>query len=77
MGLHMALNLQKHLQAKTLPPLHYSNRSMVKGQPLQDAGAIPESDFEGLVQASDLIFTMVWHPQQQTPSYSLIIIIDL
>lgn len=61
MGLHMALNLQKHLQGNSLPPLHYSNRSMSKGQPLQDAGAIPESDFESLVQASDIIFTMVRH----------------
>jgi 3-hydroxyisobutyrate dehydrogenase-like beta-hydroxyacid dehydrogenase len=59
MGLGMALNLQKHLQAQGGPPLRYSNRSLGKGQPLQDAGAIPEKDFEALAQSCDIIFTMV------------------
>ncbi|KAL2838465.1 6-phosphogluconate dehydrogenase family protein [Aspergillus pseudoustus] len=59
MGLGMALNLQKHLQAQGQPALHYSNRSLGKGRSLQDAGALPEKDFESLVRASDIIFTMV------------------
>jgi 3-hydroxyisobutyrate dehydrogenase-like beta-hydroxyacid dehydrogenase len=59
MGLSMALNLQKHLDSKSLPPLHYSNRNLSKGQPLQDAGAVPENDFESVVRKSDIIFTMV------------------
>ncbi|KAL4874790.1 6-phosphogluconate dehydrogenase family protein [Aspergillus karnatakaensis] len=59
MGLGMALNLQKHLHANNLPPLQYSNRSLEKGQPLQDAGAIPKADFESVVQSSDIIFTMI------------------
>ncbi|KAL4790758.1 hypothetical protein BDV19DRAFT_393815 [Aspergillus venezuelensis] len=59
MGLVMALNLQKHLKANNLPPLHYSNRSLSKGQPLQDAGAIPKDNFEELVQGCDIIFTMI------------------
>jgi 3-hydroxyisobutyrate dehydrogenase-like beta-hydroxyacid dehydrogenase len=59
MGLGMALNLQKHLQTQGGPPLRYSNRSLAKGQPLKDAGAIPEKDFEALVQGCDIIFTMV------------------
>jgi 3-hydroxyisobutyrate dehydrogenase-like beta-hydroxyacid dehydrogenase len=59
MGLGMALNLQKHLQVNGLPPLRYSNRTLSKGQPLQDAGAIPETGFQEVVQNSDLIFTMV------------------
>ncbi|KAL3444847.1 6-phosphogluconate dehydrogenase family protein [Aspergillus insuetus] len=59
MGLGMALNLQKHLQTQGGPPLRYSNRSLAKGQPLQDAGAIPEKDFQGLVQGCDIIFTMI------------------
>ncbi|KAL2814028.1 6-phosphogluconate dehydrogenase family protein [Aspergillus granulosus] len=59
MGLGMALNLQKHLQTQGQSPLHYSNRSLVKGQPLQDAGAIPERDFECLVQTCNIIFTMI------------------
>lgn len=59
MGLGMALNLQKHLRNKGSPPLRYSNRSLSKGQPLKDTGAIPEDDFESVVQKSDIIFTMV------------------
>ncbi|KAL4752275.1 hypothetical protein BDW72DRAFT_192221 [Aspergillus terricola var. indicus] len=59
MGLSMARNLQRHLQAQGQPALHYSNRSLAKGQPLQDAGATPEKDFESLVQVCDIIFTMV------------------
>ncbi|KAL4965122.1 NAD(P)-dependent oxidoreductase [Aspergillus stella-maris] len=59
MGLGMALNLQKHLKANSLPPLHYSNRSLSKGQLLQDAGAIPKDNFEELVQTCDIIVTMI------------------
>jgi hypothetical protein len=50
MGLGMGLNLQKHLRNKGSPSLRYSNRSLSKGQPLKDAGAIPEDDFESAVQ---------------------------
>jgi 3-hydroxyisobutyrate dehydrogenase-like beta-hydroxyacid dehydrogenase len=59
MGLGMALNLQKHLQVNGLPPLRFSNRTLSKGQPLQDAGAIPENEFQDIVEQSDVIFTMV------------------
>ncbi|KAL3484929.1 6-phosphogluconate dehydrogenase family protein [Aspergillus germanicus] len=59
MGLGMALNLQKHLHAQGGPPLRYSNRSFAKGQPLLNAGAIPEKGFEALVQSCDIIFTMI------------------
>lgn len=55
----MALNLQKHLQAQGLPPLHYSNRSLSRGEPLKAAGAIQEETFEDLLRAADIIFTMV------------------
>ncbi|KAJ0357986.1 hypothetical protein COL922a_014629, partial [Colletotrichum nupharicola] len=58
MGLGMALNLQKHLQAQGGRSLRYSNRSLAKGQSLEDAGAISEKDFESLVQGCDVIFTM-------------------
>jgi 3-hydroxyisobutyrate dehydrogenase-like beta-hydroxyacid dehydrogenase len=59
MGLGMALNLQKHLQLSGLSPLRYSNRTLSKGQPLQDAGAVPGNDFQDVVEQSDVIFTMV------------------
>ena len=59
MGLNMALNLQRHLVIKGLPPLHYSNRTLSRGQPLKDAGAVPEEDIVGVVRTSSIIFTMV------------------
>ncbi|KAL3481117.1 NAD binding domain of 6-phosphogluconate dehydrogenase-domain-containing protein [Aspergillus californicus] len=59
MGLGMALNLQKYLHSNDLPPLHYSNRSLAKGQPLQAAGAIPKDNFQAVVETSDIIFTMI------------------
>lgn len=59
MGLGMALNIQKHLQNEGHPPLRYSNRTLAKGAPLCEAGAVPEEKFESVVQESDVIFTMV------------------
>lgn len=59
MGIGMALNLQKHLAAKNLPPIRYSNRTMSRGEPLKEAGAIPEESFEDVVSKSNIIFTMV------------------
>ncbi|KAJ5287314.1 3-hydroxyisobutyrate dehydrogenase [Penicillium angulare] len=58
MGLGMSLNLQKYFQANNLPPLHYSNRTLSKGDALRDAGAVP-GDFGTMVQNSDVIFTML------------------
>jgi 3-hydroxyisobutyrate dehydrogenase-like beta-hydroxyacid dehydrogenase len=55
----MSLNLQKYLKSNNLPPLLYSNRTLSKGDLLQDEGAVPEEKFEDLVQNSDVIFTMV------------------
>ncbi|PYI31330.1 putative 3-hydroxyisobutyrate dehydrogenase [Aspergillus indologenus CBS 114.80] len=59
MGLGMSLNLQKYFQAKGLPPIRYSNRTISKGDALRDAGAVPEEEFGALVQESDVIFTMI------------------
>ncbi|KUI63881.1 putative oxidoreductase YfjR [Cytospora mali] len=59
MGLGMALNLQKHLASKGLPPLHYNNRTMSRGEPLKEAGGIPEETFEGLFTSSNIVFTMI------------------
>ncbi|POR31088.1 6-phosphogluconate dehydrogenase family protein [Tolypocladium paradoxum] len=59
MGIGMALNLQNHLAAKGLPPLHYSNRTLSRGEPLKKAGAIPEDDFESVIKTSTIIFTMI------------------
>ncbi|KAL1863109.1 hypothetical protein Daus18300_008101 [Diaporthe australafricana] len=59
MGIGMALNLQKHLAAKGMPPLRYSNRTLSRGEPLKEAGAVPEDTFESVVSKSTIIFTMI------------------
>lgn len=59
MGIGMALNLQKHLTSQGLAPLRYSNRTLSRGEPLKEAGAIPEEDFLKVVEKSSIIFTMV------------------
>ncbi|EPE02179.1 6-phosphogluconate dehydrogenase family protein [Ophiostoma piceae UAMH 11346] len=59
MGIGMALNLQKHLAAKGLPPLHYSNRTLSRGDVLKEAGAVPEATLEDVVAKSNIIFTMI------------------
>lgn len=62
MGIGMALNLQKHLAAKGMPPLRYSNRTLSRGEPLKESGAIPEETFEAVVSKSNIVFTMVGRP---------------
>lgn len=59
MGIGMALNLQKYLSDKKLPSLHYSNRTLSKGESLKAAGAIEEADYVSLVKSCDIIFTMI------------------
>ena len=59
MGLGMALNLARHLKTVGGPALRYSNRTLEKGKPLEEAGAFPEPDYESVVKASDIVFTMV------------------
>ncbi|KAH8599093.1 NAD binding domain of 6-phosphogluconate dehydrogenase-domain-containing protein [Bisporella sp. PMI_857] len=59
MGIRMALNLQNHLSSTGLGQLHFSNRTLSKGDPLKAAGAVAETDFASLVKSSDIIFTMI------------------
>ncbi|KAF8857054.1 hypothetical protein BDZ45DRAFT_449656 [Acephala macrosclerotiorum] len=59
MGIGMALNLQKHLQETKQPSLHYSNRTLSKGESLKAAGGIEEPDYVSLVKSCDIIFTMI------------------
>ncbi|KAL0261604.1 hypothetical protein SLS55_003034 [Diplodia seriata] len=56
MGLAMATNLQKHLQSTSLPPLHYTNRTMSRGASLSDLGAIPHPSAASLADSADVIF---------------------
>lgn len=64
MGLAMANNLQRHLVAKKVPGLLYSNRTIARGNPLQALGATPESNFEKVVGQCGIIFTMVLSPSR-------------
>lgn len=59
MGLGMATNLQKHLVAAKAKSLIYSNRTISKGAPLEELGAVAETNFEKLVAKCGIIFTMV------------------
>lgn len=59
MGIGMALNLQRHLAAQGMPSLRYSNRTLSRGEPLKEAGAVPEEDFEAVLEKSSIVFTMV------------------
>ncbi|KAB2572785.1 putative oxidoreductase YfjR [Lasiodiplodia theobromae] len=52
----MATNLQKHLQSLGARDLHYTNRTMSRGAPLQDLGAVPCTSIADLVASSDVIF---------------------
>lgn len=63
MGLGMAINLQRHLAANGLAaPLHYSNRTLSRGESLREIGAIPEDDFEKVLGFASVVFTMASHP---------------
>ncbi|KAF5004603.1 hypothetical protein FDECE_8933 [Fusarium decemcellulare] len=59
MGIGMALRLQAHLSAKGLPPLHFSNRTLARGDALKNEGAIQEETFEDVIAKSTIIFTMI------------------
>ncbi|KAK7706036.1 hypothetical protein SLS57_009817 [Botryosphaeria dothidea] len=56
MGLAMATNLQKHLQSAGGPALHYTNRTLSRGVPLQELGAVPRANAAELIASSDIIF---------------------
>lgn len=56
MGLGMATNLQKHLSGTGAPGLHYHNRTMSRGEPLEQAGGVPCPSIGDLVARCDIIF---------------------
>lgn len=57
MGLAMATNLQRHLKSLGARDLHYTNRTLSRGAPLQDdLGAVPCASIADLVASSDIIF---------------------
>jgi 3-hydroxyisobutyrate dehydrogenase-like beta-hydroxyacid dehydrogenase len=72
MGIGMALNLQKHLQETKQQSLHYSNRTLSKGESLMAAGGIEEPNYAVLVKSCDIIFTMVGHFSHSIQFHTLI-----
>lgn len=52
----MAINLQKYLSRSGASALHYHNRTMSRGEPLQDIGGIPCASVDDLVSKSEIIF---------------------
>lgn len=57
MGLGMAINLQKHLSQQTgTQALRYHNRTVSRGEPLQEVGGAPAPSVSDLVATSDIIF---------------------
>lgn len=57
MGLGMAMNLQSRLSQKAgTPALRYHNRTISRGEPLQEIGGVLASNISELVATSDIIF---------------------
>jgi 3-hydroxyisobutyrate dehydrogenase-like beta-hydroxyacid dehydrogenase len=59
MGLGMSLNIQKELNKTGSPPLHYTNRTISRGEPLADIGGVACASIAELAQISDIIFISV------------------
>ncbi|KAF2131444.1 NAD(P)-binding protein [Dothidotthia symphoricarpi CBS 119687] len=59
MGLGMANNMQKHLKEKDMPSMRYWNRTLSRGEALQEIGGIPCQSIGDLVQNCDIIFISV------------------
>jgi hypothetical protein len=56
MGLAMAKNLQKHLKATNAPPLHFKNRTLSRGAPLEELGGVPVASVAEMLESQTLSF---------------------
>jgi 3-hydroxyisobutyrate dehydrogenase-like beta-hydroxyacid dehydrogenase len=59
MGIGMAKNLQSHLRSSSAPALHYFNRTISRGEPLQDIGGVPCASITEVIEKSDIVFISV------------------
>jgi len=59
MGLAMATNLQKYLKANSAAPLHFTNRTLSRGAPLEELGGVPITSVSEVLKGSDIIFLSV------------------
>ena len=73
MGLGMAMNLQKHLKSTKSRPLLYHNRTISRGDPLKEAGAIPAESPRALVQNCDIVFLSLSDDEALTSTIEAIV----
>lgn len=59
MGTGMAKNLQRHLNSTGETPLSYTNRTLSRGEALEELGGIPCESIAEVVKRSDIIFSSV------------------
>lgn len=70
MGLAMAANLQRHLQAHSMPPLQLWNRTACKADAITALGATQCASIADVVSGSDIIFISVREPMSLAGSAS-------
>ncbi|KAJ9133750.1 6-phosphogluconate dehydrogenase family protein [Pleurostoma richardsiae] len=63
MGIGMSRNLQEYLKSSGAPNLIFTNRTLSRGQALQDLGAIPVETVGEVAKRSDIIFSCVSNDQ--------------
>jgi 3-hydroxyisobutyrate dehydrogenase-like beta-hydroxyacid dehydrogenase len=73
MGLGMAKNLQSHLRLNHRHPLLYHNRTISRGDPLQELGGTPAQSPHSLVQDRDIIFLSLSDDEALTSTIDAII----
>ncbi|KZL78354.1 6-phosphogluconate dehydrogenase family protein [Colletotrichum incanum] len=59
MGIGMSQNLQKFLSSSGAPNLIYTNRTLSRGEPIKELGAIPVETAREVAKKSDIIFSCV------------------
>jgi 3-hydroxyisobutyrate dehydrogenase-like beta-hydroxyacid dehydrogenase len=59
MGLAMATNIQTHLKNKGMPALRYTNRTMARGAPLKEMGAVACETVGELMACVDVVWISV------------------
>jgi glutamyl-tRNA reductase len=59
MGLGMAKNLQRHLNATGVSPLAYTNRTLSRGAALEELGGVPCQTIGQVFERADIVFSSV------------------
>ncbi|KAF2668183.1 NAD(P)-binding protein [Microthyrium microscopicum] len=59
MGIGLTKNLQKYISADSLTPLHYTNRTLSRGDSLKELGAVPCNTIGELAQCCDIVFSSI------------------